>query len=136
MRAKGYTRETILNYGMTEREFPSFVVGDTISVVQRIIEAGVGDKKENKERLQAFEGDVIAIHKNGMATTFTVRKIGAHNIPVERIFPLYCPIIKTVTVIRHGAVRRAKLYYLRKRIGKAARVQEAVKVSASATVQD
>jgi large subunit ribosomal protein L19 len=128
MRAKGYTKETILNYGMTEREFPEFVIGDTVAVIQRIVEMDK-DKKDQKERLQAFEGDVIAIHKNGMGTTFTVRKIGAHNISVERIFPLYSPAIKTVEIIRNGAVRRAKLYYLRGRVGKAARVREKVKLS-------
>jgi large subunit ribosomal protein L19 len=72
---------------------------------------------------------VIAIHKNGISSTFTVRKIASHNIAVERIFPLYSPVISQVRLIRHGAVRRAKLYYLRKRIGKTARVKEAVKVS-------
>jgi len=125
MRAKNLTKETINNFVCPELEFKKFVVGDTINVVQRIFEAG-------KERLQSFEGDVIAIHNNGISTTFTVRKIGSHNIAIERIFPLYSPVIKTVNIVRHGAVRRAKLYYLRKRVGKSARVQEATKVSSKA----
>ena len=122
MRAKNFTKETIVNYSLPELSFKLFSVGDTVSVVQNIYENG-------KVRLQAFEGDVIAIRKNGMATTFTVRKIAAHNVPVERIFPLYSPLIKTVETLRHGAVRRAKLYYLRNRVGKRARVQEATKTS-------
>ena len=82
--------------------------------------------KGDKERLQVFEGDVIAIHNNGVSSTFTVRKIGANSVSVERIFPYYSPKINAVTFIRKGKVRRAKLYYMRKRIGKAARVQEKV----------
>lgn len=121
MRAKGLTKETINTYALPELSFKMFSVGDTVSVVQFIYEGG-------KERLQAFEGDVIAIRHNGASSMFTVRKIGAHNIAIERIFPLYSPIIKTVDIIRNGAVRRAKLYYLRNRIGRNARVQEAAKI--------
>jgi len=119
MKAKNYTKETIKELGISERDFPAFKVGDTIAVAQRI-------KEGDKERTQIFEGDVIAMHKNGASTTFTVRKIGANSISVERIFPLYSPKIESVRFIRHGKVRRAKLYYMRERIGKAARVQEKV----------
>lgn len=82
----------------------------------------VGDK----ERLQLFEGDVLAFNHNGISTTFTVRKIGADSVAVERIIPYYSPLIDSIKLIRKGKVRRAKLYYMRKRIGKAAKVQEHV----------
>jgi len=117
MQAKSYTRETIRNIGVSPRNFPDFQVGDTIAVSQRIKEGG-------KERIQVFQGDVIAIHKNGASSTFTVRKIGANSVPVERIFPFQTPIIESIKLIRKGKVRRAKLYYLRDRIGKKARVAE------------
>jgi len=119
MKAKKYTKETIRELGMYDRNFPTFIIGDTVAVSQRI-------KEGDKERIQVFEGDVIAMHKNGASSTFTVRKIGANSIAVERIFPLYSPKIEFVRFIRHGKVRRAKLYYMRKRIGKAARVKEKV----------
>jgi len=119
MKAQGKTKETILAHGAVDRGFPSFRVGDTIAVTQRIREG-------NKERAQIFEGDVIAMKKRGIASTFTVRKIGAHSIAVERIFPYYSPRISGVKVIKHGDVRRAKLYYVRDRIGKAARLREKV----------
>ncbi len=117
MKAKGFTRETIGEIGISKLEFPDFKVGDTIAVSQRIKEA-------DKERLQVFEGDVIAMHKKGASSTFTVRKIGAHSIAVERIYPFYTPLIKSIKIIKHGDVRRAKLYYIRERIGKAARLKE------------
>jgi large subunit ribosomal protein L19 len=80
MKAKKYTKETIKDYGIVDRGFPSFKVGDTIAVDQRVIE---GDKT----RIQVFEGDVIAFHKSGISTTFTLRRIGAHAVAVERYFP-------------------------------------------------
>jgi large subunit ribosomal protein L19 len=119
MKARNLTKETINQVGVTPRNFPEFVVGDTVAVSQRIVE---GDK----ERLQVFEGDVIAIHNNGVSTTFVVRKIGAHGIAVERIFPYYSPRIKSIEVIKRGDVSRSKLYYLRDRVGKAARVKEKI----------
>ena len=119
MKAKKYTKETISELGIYKRDFPAFKIGDTIAVSQRIKEA-------DKERIQVFEGDVIAMHKNGASTTFIVRKIGANAVPVERIFPLYSPKIESIRFIRHGKVRRAKLYYMRERIGKAARVKEKI----------
>jgi len=125
MKAAKYTRETILEFGMKNRNFPRFTIGDTIVVGQRI-------KEENKdgvmkERIQLFKGDVIALHNKGISTTFTIRKIGAGNVPVERIFPYYSPIISSIELSREGDVRRAKLYYIRGRVGKSARIKERVR---------
>jgi large subunit ribosomal protein L19 len=119
MKAKQYTKETILSYGVQPRKFDSFTVGDAVRVSQKI-------KEGDKERIQMFEGDVIAMHNKGIASTFTVRKIGANSIAIERIFPYYSPLIEHVAFVRKGKVRRAKLYYLRDRVGKAARVAEQV----------
>lgn len=119
MKAAKFTRETIREIGTKERNFPAFKVGDTIAVSQKI-------KEGDKERLQIFEGDVIAKHANGIASTFMVRKIGANSVSVEKIFPYYSPLIESISFVRKGKARRAKLYYMRKRIGKAARVEELV----------
>jgi large subunit ribosomal protein L19 len=119
MKAKKYTRETIKEIGMNDRGFPKFKVGDTVAVEQRITE---GDKT----RIQTFEGDVIALGNKGISSTFTVRRIGAHGIAVERIFPYHSPLIEGIRLVRTGDVRRAKLYYLRDRIGKAARIKEKI----------
>ena len=119
MKAEGKTKETIMVHGVTDRGFPSFRVGDTIAVTQRI-------KEGNKERAQIFEGDVIAMKTRGIASTFTVRKIGAHSVAVERIFPLHSPRVSGIKVLKRGDVRRAKLYYVRDRIGKAARLREKI----------
>jgi len=119
MKAQKYTRETIRQLGTKELNYPAFDAGDTIAVSQRI-------KEGDKERIQVFEGDVIAIHKKGASSTFTVRKISANAIPVEKIFPYYSPLVASIKFIRKGKVRRAKLYYMRGRIGKAARVKELV----------
>ena len=119
MKASNYTKETIKNIGVIDRNFPEFGIGDTIAVSLRI-------KEGSKERIQIFQGDVIAFHNNGIASTFMVRKIGANNISVEQILPLYSPIIKEIKFIRKGKVRRAKLFYLRDRVGKAARIKEHV----------
>jgi len=113
-------KDAILSYGTYDRGFPRFKAGDTIQVAQRIREG-------NKERLQYAEGDVIAIHNNGIASTFTLRRVGSHGIPVERVFPYYSPYIESIKFMREGDVRRAKLYYIRKRVGKAARVKEKVR---------
>lgn len=117
MKAQGYTSETIKHLGVQKRDIPFFSVGDTIIVHQRIKEAG-------KERIQAFQGDVIAIHHNGASSTFTVRKLGANAVAVERIFPYHAPVIAQIELVKRGKVRRAKLYYLRGRVGRAARVTE------------
>lgn len=119
MKSQKFTRETIRDIGVKQVSAPSFEIGDTIIVSQRI-------KEGDKERLQLFQGDVIARHNNGASTTFTVRKLGANSIAVERIFPLYSEIIESIKVTRRGKVRRAKLYYLRDRVGRSARVTEKI----------
>lgn len=119
MRAIKYTKETIMEIGVQDRKFPEFQVGDAIAVAQKI-------KEGEKERIQTFEGDVIAFRNHGIATTFTVRRIGANGVAVERIFPYHSPLIDNITFLRKGKVRRAKLYYIRDRVGKAARVKERV----------
>lgn len=92
--------------------------GDTVRVHQEIVEG-------NKTRIQVFEGIVIAIKNRGNGRSFTVRKIGANGIGVEKIYPVLMPSIKKIEVKRKGSVRRAKLYYLRDRVGKAAtRIKE------------
>jgi len=95
------------------KEIIEFNAGDTVKVHYKIVE---GDKS----RVQPFEGIVISKKGTGASKTFTVRRIGADNIGVERIFPLYSPNIDKIEVISYGKVRRAKLYYLRNRVGKAA----------------
>lgn len=97
-------------------DLPDFLPGDTVRVQVRVRE---GDK----ERLQAFEGICLGRRGAGISETFTVRKVSG-GIGVERIFPLHSPIIATVDLVRRGRVRRAKLYYLRKLSGKAARIRE------------
>jgi large subunit ribosomal protein L19 len=97
-------------------EIPSFRPGDTVKVQVRVVEG-------EKERLQAFQGVVIARRGGGTGEMFTVRKISG-GIGVERIFPLHSPNVDRIEVVRRGRVRRAKLYYLRKLRGKAARIEE------------
>lgn len=97
-------------------DIPDFRAGDTVAVHVRVIE---GDK----ERIQVFEGVVIKLRGGGVNETFTVRKI-SHGVGVERIFPLNSPRIAEIKLVRRGKVRRAKLYYLRKLRGKAARIKE------------
>ncbi|MFQ5568546.1 MAG: 50S ribosomal protein L19 [Rhodothermales bacterium] len=102
-----------------EKEFPTFEPGDTVAVHVRVIEG-------EKERIQMFQGVVISIKGSGASKTFTVRKV-SNNVGVERIFPWHTPKIAKVDVVRRGRVRRAKLYYLRKLRGKAARIKERVR---------
>jgi len=97
-------------------DIPDFGPGDTVRVDVRVIEGG-------RERIQSFEGVVIARSGGGVRETFTVRKI-SFGVGVERIFPVHAPIISEIEVLRRGDVRRAKLYYLRDRVGKAARIKE------------
>lgn len=98
------------------RQIPRFGPGDTVKVHVRVVEGG-------KERIQVFEGIIIAVKEGGLRSAFTVRKI-SHSIGVERRFLVHSPRIAKIEVIRRGKVRRAKLYYLREKIGKATRVKE------------
>jgi large subunit ribosomal protein L19 len=102
---------------IAEKTIPDFRAGDTLRVAVEIKE---GDKK----RIQNFEGICIARRGEGTGETFIVRKIGANSVGVERIFPIYSDSIESITVLRKGRVRRAKLFYLRERRGKAARIKE------------
>ncbi len=100
------------------KEVPAFAPGDTIVVQVRV-------KEGERERLQAFEGIVIAKRNRGINSSFTVRKI-SHGEGVERVFQTYSPVVDSIEVKRRGDVRRAKLYYLRGRTGKAARIKEKI----------
>lgn len=97
-------------------DIPAFRIGDTVKVHVKIRE---GDK----ERIQVFEGVVIRHHKGKMGASFTVRKV-SYGVGVERIFPLHSPQIDRIEILRRGRVRRARLFYLRQRVGKAARIRE------------
>ncbi len=96
-------------------KIPAFRPGDTVKVHAKVVEG-------ERERIQVFEGVVIRIRRGGVNSNFTVRRI-SHGVGVERIFPYYSPLVDKVDVVRVGSVRRAKLYYLRERIGKAARIK-------------
>lgn len=110
--------ETISQSSLKESA-PQFSIGDTVKVHVKI-------KEGDKSRIQIFEGTVIAKKHGGVSETFTVRRV-AHGCGIERVFPLHSPVIEKVDVVRHGKVRRAKLYYLRDRVGKAAKVKELIK---------
>ena len=101
-----------------KKDIPQFNIGDTVRVSVRIQE---GDKS----RIQMFEGTVIAKKHGGVSETFTVRRV-AHGCGVERVFPLHSPVVEKVEVVRLAKVRRAKLYYLRDRVGKASKVKEKI----------
>ncbi len=102
--------------GKLKKEVPEFSPGDNVKVHVKVIEG-------EKERIQVFQGIVIGKRKAGLSSTFTVRKISG-GIGVERIFPVHSPIVEKVEIVRRGAVNRAKLYYLREKKGKAARIKE------------
>lgn len=101
-----------------QKDIPEFAPGDTVIVQVKV-------KEGNRERLQAFEGVVIAKRSRGLNSSFTVRKI-SHGEGVERVFQTYSPLVDSIKVKRRGDVRRAKLYYLRGRTGKAARIKEKI----------
>ncbi|MBM7332809.1 MAG: 50S ribosomal protein L19 [Alcanivorax sp.] len=100
-------------------DVPEFGAGDTVTVQVKV-------KEGNRERLQAFQGVVIARRNRGLNSAFTVRKV-SHGVGVERVFQLHSPIIDSIEVNRRGDVRRAKLYYLRERSGKSARIKEKIR---------
>lgn len=99
-------------------EPPGVAVGDTVRVHLKV-------KEGNRERIQVFEGTVIAKKHGGIEETFTVRRV-SYGVGVEKVFPVHAPSIEKIELVRHGKVRRAKLYYLRNRVGKAAKVKEAL----------
>ncbi|NLJ41861.1 MAG: 50S ribosomal protein L19 [Clostridiales bacterium] len=101
---------------MMKKDIPDFNVGDTVRVYVKVVEG-------TRERLQAFEGIVIQKKHGGVSETFTVRRL-SYGVGVERVFPVHSPKIERIEVVRRGRVRRAKLFYLRDRVGKAARVRE------------
>ena len=105
--------------GSVKETTPQFNVGDTVKV-------SVNIREGERERIQMFEGTVIAKKGSGVAETFTVRRV-TYGVGVERVFPLHSPNVKDVQVIRYGKVRRSKLYYLRDRVGKAAKVKEQIR---------
>lgn len=109
---------------LADNTLPDFAAGDTLRVDVKVVEG-------SRERIQAFEGVCIARKSAGVNSSFTVRKI-SYGEGVERIFPLYSPRISAITVVRQGKVRRAKLYYLRGRTGKAARIAEKARVATKA----
>ena len=98
---------------------PELSIGDTVKVWVKVVEG-------NRERLQAFEGIIIAFKNGSVRETFTVRRL-SFGVGVERTFPLHSPKIYHIDIVRHGKVRRAKLYYLRDRVGKAARLKEVIR---------
>ena len=97
-------------------EPPKVEVGDTVRVHIRV-------KEGNRERIQVFEGTVIAKKHGGLEETFTVRRV-SYGVGVEKVFPVHAPSIEKIETVRHGKVRRAKLYYLRDRVGKSAKIKE------------
>ena len=110
-----------LNKEQLQKEVPSVKVGDTVRVHVKV-------KEGSRERIQIFEGTVIAKKHGGIEETVTVRRL-SYGVGVEKVFPVYSPSIETIEVVRSGAVRRAKLYYLRGRVGKSAKIKEKLYLS-------
>ena len=106
----------LIDFVNVRDDIPAFAPGDTLKVHVRVVEG-------NKERVQVFQGNVIARSGSGVAETYTVRKI-SYGVGVERTFPVHTPTVAKLEVIKRGDVRRAKLYYLRDRVGKAAKIKE------------
>ncbi len=105
--------------GQLKTEVPEFRVGDTVKVYAKV-------KEGNKERTQAFEGVILKRQNSGVRETFTVRK-SSNGVGVEKTWPLHSPIVEKIEVIRHGKARRAKLFYLRDRVGKRAKLKEVIR---------
>ncbi len=110
---------TLSSNASIKADAPELHIGDTVKVHVRI-------KEGDKSRIQVFEGTVIAKKHGGISETFTVRRV-AHGCGIERVFPLHSPVVEKVELVRSGKVRRAKLYYLRDRVGKAAKVKEQIR---------
>ena len=106
----------LISQNSMKSELPKFNIGDTVKV-------SVNIREGERERIQVFEGTVIAQNGSGISETFTVRRV-SYGVGVERIFPIHSPNVKNVEVVRKGKVRRSKLYFLRDRVGKAAKVKE------------
>lgn len=106
----------VITEGQIKENKPEFNIGDTVKVHVKI-------KEGNRERVQVFEGTVIAKRGGGVSETFTVRRV-SYGVGVEKVFPVNSPNVEKVDVVRRGKVRRSKLYYLRDRVGKAAKVKE------------
>ncbi len=109
----------LISNSSLKAEVPEINIGDTVKVHVKI-------KEGDKSRIQVFEGTVIAKKHGGINETFTVRRV-AHGCGIERVFPVHSPVVDKVEIVRKGRVRRAKLYYLRDRVGKAAKVKEAIR---------
>ena len=107
-----------LNEKQLQNDVPQVEVGDTVRVHVKV-------KEGARERVQVFEGTVIAKKHGGIEETFTVRRI-SYGVGVEKVFPVHSPSVEKIELVRHGKVRRAKLYYLRDRVGKAAKIKEAL----------
>ncbi|HVM15796.1 MAG TPA: 50S ribosomal protein L19 [Egibacteraceae bacterium] len=110
-------RTDLVDLASLRDDVPDFDPGDTVRVHVKVTEG-------NRSRVQVFEGDVIARKGSGVRETFTVRKISFNAVGVERTFPVHAPVIDHIEVVRKGKVRRAKLYYLRDRVGKKAKIRE------------
>ena len=110
--------QNFVEKNMPEKAAPDVTVGDTVRVHLRV-------KEGNRERIQVFEGTVIAKKHGGIEETITVRRI-SYGVGVEKVFPVHAPSVEKIEVVRHGKVRRAKLYYLRDRVGKSAKVKERI----------
>ena len=108
----------ILNEQQMKAEVPQVAVGDTVKVHVKI-------KEGNRERIQVFEGTVIAKKHGSVEESITVRRL-SYGVGVEKVFPIHSPSIDKIEVVRHGKVRRAKIYYLRDRVGKSAKVKEKI----------
>jgi large subunit ribosomal protein L19 len=122
---------------LRKKAHPAFRPGDTLKVSVKVVEQNYDEKAKQmktRERLQAFEGVCIARQGAGINESFTVRKI-SYGEGVERVFPVYSPLVESVTVVRKGKVRRAKLYYLRGRRGKSARIGERVERESEAAAE-
>ena len=108
----------VLEKEQLRTDLPKLEIGDTVRVFVKVVEG-------TRERLQAFEGILIKMQNGGVRTTITVRRL-SYGIGVERTFPLHSPRIGSIEIVRRGVVRRAKLYYLRDRVGKAAKIKERI----------